>query len=342
MKVTLPLLASANAVTLFSPIYENVAHLLISRSSDMLTSLSQLNEPIDIAGNGALVSAITDFNAALNSMDNSDLVEIIENIDIMLLLNDEGSFNIDSLAMVFSNLDPIIVQSLQDEFITALPTDTLAIVNSSMNAFLDLGTVFQDLLNNEIELSNFVAVYNDFASAATQLDTAFGNQILGGATNAFLSYSSLITTLAEKMLVVQESKDAIQIAFRNANTLVELAIDDRLDRISHDGGSYWCTAARNGMLDTTQEFIEFIPDVIISNYYGPVSMVINLYNDFIHGVTIRNFNLGLYKINEKNLEVAISSLDSATGAISGTLTELNALSNPFQPRINNGFESLLC
>ena len=43
-----------------------------------------------------------------------------------------------------------------------------------------------DLMHNEIELSNFAAVYNDFASAVTQLDSAFGNQILGSSTNAFL------------------------------------------------------------------------------------------------------------------------------------------------------------
>ena len=41
-------------------------------------------------------------------------------------------------------------------------------------------------MNNEIELSNFAAVYNDFASAVTQLDSAFGNQILGPSTNALL------------------------------------------------------------------------------------------------------------------------------------------------------------
>ena len=41
-------------------------------------------------------------------------------------------------------------------------------------------------MNNEIELSNFAAVYNDFASAVTQLDSAFENQILGPSTNALL------------------------------------------------------------------------------------------------------------------------------------------------------------
>ena len=134
-------------------------------------------------------------------------------------------------------------------------------------------------MNNEIELSNFAAVYNDFASAVTQLDSAFGNQILGPSTNALLrlvfilshwrvgvdigvdvgganyktneSYSTLVTTLAEKFLVVQESRDDIRIAFRNANTLVEFAIGDILDSIGHtDGQTVWCSAAQNGKQST--------------------------------------------------------------------------------------------
>ena len=61
------------------------------------------------------------------------------------------------------------------------------------------------------------------------------------------SYSTLVTTLAEKFLVVQESRDDIRIAFRNANTIVEFAIGDILDSIGHtDGNSVWCSAAQNG------------------------------------------------------------------------------------------------
>ena len=115
------------------------------------------------------------------------------------------------------------------------------------------------------------------------------------------SYSTLITTLAEKFLVVQESRDDIRIAFRNANTLVEFAIGDILDSIGHtDGNSVWCSAAQNGkwilvsfisllknitgMLSTTKQYVDFLPDVVITNYYPPVSSALNIYNDFIHGV----------------------------------------------------------
>jgi len=335
--------ASANASTLFSPIYEYVAQSLVNQASVMLTGLTVLDTPIDIAGNAALVGAINDFNTALTTMDNQALVGIIEGIDINSLIDADGNFNTDALVTVFSTLDPTIVQALQDQFIAAIPTETMTTINSSMDAFLDLGTVFQDLMNNEIELSNFAAVYNDFASAVTQLDSAFGNQILGPSTNALLSYSTLVTTLAEKFLVVQESRDDIRIAFRNANTLVEFAIGDILDSIGHtDGNSVWCSAAQNGMLSTTKQYVDFLPDVVVTNYYPPVSSALNIYNDFIHGVSFGSFNLGSYKIDEAQLDTAIIAFEDIAGQISGSLTELNALVTPFLPQVNNAFERLLC
>ena len=71
------------------------------------------------------------------------LVSIIEGIDINSLIDADGNFNTDALVTVFSTLDPTVVQTLQDEFIAAIPTDTMTTINSSMDAFLDLGTVFQ-------------------------------------------------------------------------------------------------------------------------------------------------------------------------------------------------------
>jgi len=337
------LAASANASTLFSPIYEYVAQSLVSQATGMLTDLATLTTPIDVAGNPALVAAINDFNTALTNMDNQALVSIISGIDINALVDADGNFNTDALATVFNGLDAGMMQELQDQFVAAIPADTMTTINSSMDAFLDLGTVFQDLMNSEIELSNFAAVYNDFASAVTQLDSAFGNQILGSSTNAILSYSTLVTTLGEKFLVVNESYDDIRISFRNANTLVEFAIGDILDSIGHsDGNSVWCSAAQNGMLSTTKQFVDFLPDVVISNYYPPVSSATNIYNDFVHGLTFGSFNLGHYKIDETQLQTAVTNFENMAGQISGSLTEVNALMTPFLPQVNNAFERLLC
>ena len=136
----------------------------------MLTGLTALDNPIDIAGNAALVGAINDFNTALTTMDNQArvfilikmnhfdpsqvkkcenlgkaLVGIIEGIDINSLIDVDGNFNTDALVTVFSTLDPTIVQALQDQFIAAIPSETMTTINSSMDAFLDLGTVFQGM-----------------------------------------------------------------------------------------------------------------------------------------------------------------------------------------------------
>ena len=73
------------------------------------------------------------------------LVGIIEGIDINSLIDADGNFNTDALVTVFSFLDPTIVQAFQDQFIAAIPTKTMTTINSSMDAFLDLGTVFQGM-----------------------------------------------------------------------------------------------------------------------------------------------------------------------------------------------------
>ena len=73
------------------------------------------------------------------------LVGIIEGIDINSLIDADGNFNTDALVTVFSTLDPTIVQALQDQFIAAIPSETMTTINSSMDAFLDLGTVFQGM-----------------------------------------------------------------------------------------------------------------------------------------------------------------------------------------------------
>jgi len=82
------------------------------------------------------------------------LVGIIEGIDINSLIDVDGNFNTDALVTVFSTLDPTVVQTLQDQFIAAIPTETMTTINSSMDAFLDLGTVFQGM--NRIEIKFYL------------------------------------------------------------------------------------------------------------------------------------------------------------------------------------------
>jgi len=343
MKLAALLAASANAATLFSPIYESIASSMVNQASGMLQTIKTLDTPIDVANNAQLVSAIDAFDAALTGMDNAALVAVIENLDITALLDADGNLDTNALVTVFSSLDPAVVQDLQTAFVAAVPAETMTQLNSSMDAFLDLGTVFQDIMNNNIELSNFAAIYNDFADAITGLDAVFGNNVLGSTTNALLSYSSIVTTLAEKALVVWESYDDIRISFRNANTLVEFGIQDRLNEINHvDGESYLCTAGNNGIFDTAKEAVEFLPDVLVTNFRGPTMNLVSLYNDFIHGIEIGSFDLSMYELNESDVDMAFTMIDNMAGSVAGTLVEVKTLALPFSGQINSAITNSFC
>merc|ERR1712076_306674 len=192
MKLAAILAASANAATLFSPVYEQIAQTMVNQASGMLQTIKTLDAPIDVASNAALVNAIDAFDTALTGMDNAALVSMIENLDITALIDADGNLDATALVTVFSELDPSTVQDLQTAFVAAVPAETMSQLNASMDAFIDLGTVFQDIMNNNIELSNFAAIYNDFADAVVGLDSVFGNNVLGSTTNALLTYSSVV------------------------------------------------------------------------------------------------------------------------------------------------------
>ena len=189
---------------------------MVNQVSGMLQTIKTLETPIDVANNLALHRAIDAFATALTGIDTAALVSMIENLDITDLLDAEGNFDATALVTVFSEFDPGWTQGLQNNFVYVVPADIRNgnEFNVSMNAFIDLGMVFQDIMNNNIELSNFAAIYNDFADAIVGLDSVFGNNVLGSTTNALLTYSSVVTTLAEKALVVWESYDDIRISFR--------------------------------------------------------------------------------------------------------------------------------
>jgi len=337
------LAASANAATLFSPIYEQIAQTMITQASGMLQTIKTLDAPIDVANTPQLVNAIDQFDAALTGMDNAALVSVIENLDVTALIDADGNLDSTALVTVFSTLDPAVVQDLQDAFVAAVPAESMAQLNASMDAFVDLGTVFQDIINNNIELSNFAAIYNDFADAVVGLDSVFGNNVLGSTTNALLSYSSVVTTLAEKALVVWESYDDIRISFRNADTLVQFGIEDRLNEINHvNGQSYLCTMGQNGIFDTAKEAVEFLPDVLVTNFRGPTMNLVSLYNDFIHGIEIGSFDLSLYELNEVDVDAAFTMIDDVAGSIAGTLVEIKTLALPFSGQINSAITNSFC
>ena len=62
-----------------------------------------------------------------------------------------------------STMDPIVVEDLRTSFVDNLSDEAKDSLTTSMEYFTELSSVFQDLMNNEIEASNFMAMYNDVA-----------------------------------------------------------------------------------------------------------------------------------------------------------------------------------
>ena len=60
-------------------------------------------------------------------------------------------------------MDPTVVENLRTSFVDNLDAEQMADLTTSMEYFTELSSVFQDLMNNEIEASNFMAMYNDVA-----------------------------------------------------------------------------------------------------------------------------------------------------------------------------------
>ena len=60
-----------------------------------------------------------------------------------------------------STMDPAVVENLRTSFVNNLDATQMDDLTTSMEYFTELSSVFQDLMNNEIEASNFMAMYND-------------------------------------------------------------------------------------------------------------------------------------------------------------------------------------
>ena len=60
-------------------------------------------------------------------------------------------------------MDPVVVEDLRTSFVDNLSDEAKDSLTTSMEYFTELSSVFQDLMNNEIEASNFMAMYNDVA-----------------------------------------------------------------------------------------------------------------------------------------------------------------------------------
>merc|ERR1712110_856052 len=177
MKLSAPLLlASANASTLFGPIYESVANTLVSQITGILRTQAETGGLLESPA--ALASAVNSFADSLDGMDRSALVDLMTEVDIASV------FDSADLAPLAADLQT----QFMDNFLDTVEKQTD--MADAMNAFLDLSTVFTDILNSDIQPSNFVAIFNDLTTGLTRFDDAFGNQLLGSTTNTIVDVTN--------------------------------------------------------------------------------------------------------------------------------------------------------
>jgi len=323
MKLLAPLLAaSASANTLLSSlgVYDAIAGTIKNQVSSYLEKASTEI----FVDNATLVTAIDDFRTAFVAMDNAVLVNIIENVDVSALLEDGGNFSTDALLTAFqdSEIPAEDLQALQDAFMGALDSDALNSLNASMESALDLANVFKQVQNNEFEASNFVAIYNDFSSAAVNMNDAFGGNLLSGTIDGFLQYGGIFTTLIEKGLVVYEELDSIQTEWALAQTMVEFGVNNRIDDMDGESDdTFMCRAAKTGVFEVIEETFNGVTDIIMPPIRPAFQSSVDLYNDFVHGVPY----VGDYYINQTIVDNVFDSIDFYASAAATSMQELNLL-----------------
>merc|ERR1711868_105667 len=134
------LAASASASTLFAGVYNSIA----GQIKDQVVSLLQ-SVPNDVPALTAFNAEINAFADALAAIPNDELVALIDNVDITTLVDDNGDFNANALATVFSTMDPTVVENLRTSFVDNLDDTAKASLTTSMEHFTELSSVFQDI-----------------------------------------------------------------------------------------------------------------------------------------------------------------------------------------------------
>jgi hypothetical protein len=346
MKLAAPLLlASAHGSTLFGPIYEMVADQLVSQVTGIIRDQADTGV---LATPAALKGAVDSFADALDDMDRSALVDIMKNIDPNELYTDDGSFNPDALSVVFDLADDPALKDMAADLQTQFSNSFLDTVDknndmkAAMNSFLDLSSTFTDIMNNEIEPSNFVAIINDFTTGLTKFDDAFGNELLGGTLNTVIDAVNVVSTIGEKGLVVWETLAPLEEGFGQARAIAEYTFQNTLENANNydPADGLWCTKAKHGIIDAEREFFEFLADVAIPNYKIPIMDSLNMWNDFVHGIEF----LDMVDFTD-SVEMLESMMDQAifySEAAASSLQEINILAMPFNAQIKSALEGAFC
>merc|ERR1712147_89995 len=231
-----------------------------------------------------------------------------EGVDITTLTDADGNFNVDALATVFNTMDPAVVDGLKTSFVNNLDPASMESLTTSMEYFTELSETVQDLMNNEIEVSNFIAIYNDVAGALVNFNDAFGGELMGSSLSA----------------IVYEESGVLMREFSAAQRMIEFSVNERVNEMDGaEGDGFMCRAGQTGVMDVFAKTFEYAPDAIVANAKVPVIDTIQFYNDFVHGLPF-GISETAQVINVDNIEAVFDQVDSMLLSISGSITEIGA------------------
>ena len=301
-----------------APVYESIAGQIKS------TAVTYIRETANVAAFSGFATQIEAFAVALEDIPNSDLVSLMDNVDITTLTDADGNFNPDALVTVFSTMDSSVVEDLRISFVNNMDAAALDSITTSMEYFVELSETVQDLMNNEIELSNFMAMYNDVAGALVNFNDAFGGELMGSSLSAILDYGRYATVMAEKAMIIYEEAGVIAREFSAAQRMIEFSVSERVAEMDGaEGDGFMCRASQTGVFETFIKTFEYAPDAIVANAKVPVIDAVQFYNDFVHGLPF-GISETAQTINVANIDAVFDQIDSALLAVSGSITEIAA------------------
>lgn len=343
---SLPLLVGCTqGFTLLGGLYETVADTLVNQITGTLEGLASDGGPLSTPP--TLKASIDAFSEELKQLPKDDLVDLLKSVDPEELFDSDGNFKPEALSTVFSADDIApLATAMQAAFTDAIDGGgdiDAAKLKSSMTSFLDLGEVFQDIMNNEVQASNFLAVANDLTSAIQSMDGAFQNGILGsGGMNTFIQVINIGSIIGEKALIAYEAVDKIVPAFEDANYLIESGWN-RVETEIWEMDSpedYMCAMVQRGVFKAGAELFDFFNDVTLQNLQTPVGEVVDVYNGLVHGLPFIPDLLD--EIEKEDLNKYFDLTQSYLEAASSSMLELGILTLPFQTQVANFLEPLVC
>merc|ERR1712227_448161 len=261
------LAASASASTLFAGVYNSIAGQIKDQVVSVLQSVPDA------------VPALAAFQTEIDAF--ADALAAIPNDELVALIDDNGDFNANALATVFSTMDPTVVENLRTSFVDNLDDTAKASLTTSMEHFTELSSVFQDIMNNEIEISNFMAMYNDVAGALVNFDDAFGNALLPSWATTVMDYGQYVTVAAEKAVVLYEEivSGDLPMEFTRAVETTYFSVGQRVSEMDGDESeNFMCRAGQTRFFTVAEKTFEYAPDAIVANFRIPVVDAVNFYN----------------------------------------------------------------